>query len=98
MIANSWQSSQARSELAIKKREEKDLRYSEKQHLDQILSLEADVARAEKQLERTRELHAALKHDFEDQSAEAERLRLLVQELREVSLPFRWLRIRTDSR
>ncbi|GAA5892067.1 hypothetical protein JCM6882_005685 [Rhodosporidiobolus microsporus] len=73
---------EARSELQAKRKEEKDLRSVEKEHLVQINSLEADVAKLTKSLERSRESYDAMKRNYTATCEEAERLRALVAETR----------------
>ena len=71
--------------MQTKRREEKELRNAERQHLDQINSLELDVTRAGHSLERSRESYTALKKSYEEQLAEAESLRNLIVSTRQVS-------------
>ncbi|GAA5821042.1 hypothetical protein JCM10212_006521 [Sporobolomyces blumeae] len=71
-----------RSELQSKRREEKELRINEKQHLSQISSLEGDIAKLTKSLERSRENYEAMKRNYTETCEEAERLRALVAETR----------------
>ncbi|ORY75655.1 hypothetical protein BCR35DRAFT_267831, partial [Leucosporidium creatinivorum] len=73
---------EARSELLIKRREEKELRGAEKQHLAQISSLESDIAKLTKSLERSRESYEGMKRNYTAQCEEAEKLRNLVAETR----------------
>ena len=73
---------QARSELQTKRREDKELRHSEREHLATIASLEADVAKLTKQAERNREQYETMKRNYQDQCTEAEKLRTLVAETR----------------
>ncbi|KAI5481521.1 Annexin family protein [Pseudohyphozyma bogoriensis] len=73
---------EARAELQVKRREEKELRSSEKQHLGQITALEADIAKLTRSLERSREQYETMKKNYQDQCAEAEKLRALVAETR----------------
>ncbi|KAL8283112.1 hypothetical protein RQP46_005890 [Phenoliferia psychrophenolica] len=72
----------ARSDLLAKVRENKELRNSEKAHMDSIVSLEADVAKLTKQAERNREQYELMKRNYQDQCTEAEKLRTLVAETR----------------
>ncbi|KAM0793171.1 hypothetical protein ACM66B_000645 [Microbotryomycetes sp. NB124-2] len=72
----------ARAELQSRRREEKDLRITEKQHLGQIASLEADVAKLQKSLEKSRENYETMKGNYSAQCEEAEKLRTLVAETR----------------
>lgn len=69
---------EARAELQDKRRQEKDLRSNEKQHLAQIASLEADIGKITKSLERSRELYEGMKRQADD-------LRALVAETRRES-------------
>lgn len=78
---------QAKSELQIKRREEKELRHSEKQHLEQINSLEIDVAKVERSLEKSRESYTALKNNYDEECSEAASLRGLLAAARGVSFP-----------
>ncbi|GAA6035917.1 hypothetical protein JCM8097_005162 [Rhodosporidiobolus ruineniae] len=73
---------EARSELQAKRREEKELRNIEKEHLVQINSLEADVARLTKSLEKSREAYDNMKRNYTSACEESERLRALVAETR----------------
>ncbi|GAA5828111.1 hypothetical protein JCM11251_002594 [Rhodosporidiobolus azoricus] len=73
---------EVRAELQTKRREEKELRIVEKEHLVQINSLEADVAKLTKSLERSRESYDAMKRNYTATCEEAERLRALVAETR----------------
>ncbi|GAA6022178.1 hypothetical protein JCM10207_003935 [Rhodosporidiobolus poonsookiae] len=73
---------EARSELQTKRREEKELRSTEKEHLVQINSLEADIAKLNKSLERSREAYDGMKRNYTSTCEEAERLRALVAETR----------------
>ncbi|KAK4054841.1 hypothetical protein OIV83_000765 [Microbotryomycetes sp. JL201] len=72
----------ARAELQSRRREEKDLRINEKQHLNQIMSLEADVARLQKSLDKSKESYETMKNNYSAQCEEAEKLRALVAETR----------------
>lgn len=71
--------------MQIKRREEKDLRGAEKQHLAQIASLESDIAKLDKKLERSRESYETMKNNYSSQCEETEKLRSLVAETRRVS-------------
>ncbi|GAA5879161.1 hypothetical protein JCM8547_001601 [Rhodosporidiobolus lusitaniae] len=73
---------EVRSELQLKRREEKELRSTEKEHLVQINSLEADIAKLTKSLERSREAYDSMKRNYTATCEEAERLRELVAETR----------------
>ncbi|GAA5992429.1 hypothetical protein JCM11641_002904 [Rhodosporidiobolus odoratus] len=73
---------EARSDLQSKRREEKELRGTEKEHLVQINSLEADIAKLTKNLERSREAYDSMKRNYTATCDEAERLRALVAETR----------------
>ncbi|BGP21434.1 hypothetical protein JCM10295v2_000309 [Rhodotorula toruloides] len=73
---------EARAELQAKRREEKDLRSVEKEHLQQISSLEADITKLTKSLERSREAYDGMKRNYTSTCEEAERLRALVAETR----------------
>lgn len=77
---------QARGELQTKRREEKELRGAEKQHLVQIASLESDIAKLTKSLSKSRESYEAMKRSYQEQCGEAEKLRELVAETRAVSV------------
>lgn len=77
---------QVRAELQTKRREEKELRNNEKQHLGQISSLEGDIAKLTKSLERSRENYDAMKRSYTETCEEAERLRVLIAETRRVRL------------
>lgn len=79
------QSTQARGELQTKRREEKELRGAEKQHLVQIASLESDIANLTKSLSKSRESYEVMKRSYQEQCGEAEKLRELVAEIRAVS-------------
>ncbi|GAA5951496.1 hypothetical protein JCM21900_001584 [Sporobolomyces salmonicolor] len=70
------------AELQAKRREEKELRNNEKQHLVQISSLEGDIAKLTKSLERSREAYDTMKRNYTTTCEEAERLRTLVAETR----------------
>ncbi|GAA5889951.1 hypothetical protein JCM5296_003659 [Sporobolomyces johnsonii] len=70
------------AELQAKRREEKELRNNEKQHLVQISSLEGDIAKLTKSLERSREAYDTMKRNYTTTCEEAERLRALVAETR----------------
>ncbi|SCV68675.1 BQ2448_796 [Microbotryum intermedium] len=71
-----------RAELVVKRREEKDLRSNERQHLQQISALEGEVAKMTKALEKARESYDSMKRNYLDQCEEAEKLRSLVAETR----------------
>ncbi|KDE06045.1 hypothetical protein MVLG_03599 [Microbotryum lychnidis-dioicae p1A1 Lamole] len=71
-----------RTELVAKRREEKDLRSNERQHLQQISALEGEVAKMTKALEKARESYDSMKRNYLDQCEEAEKLRSLVAETR----------------
>ena len=73
---------EARAELQDKRRQEKDLRSNEKQHLAQIASLEFDIEKTTKSLERSRESYDAMKRQYQSQLTEADNLRALVAETR----------------
>ncbi|KAM0755554.1 hypothetical protein T439DRAFT_320247 [Meredithblackwellia eburnea MCA 4105] len=73
---------EARAELQVKRREEKELRSTEKTHLAQIASLESDIAGINKRLEKSRELFDQMKKNYQDQCEEAEKLRKQVNEIR----------------
>ncbi|KAK4058095.1 hypothetical protein OIO90_000834 [Microbotryomycetes sp. JL221] len=73
---------EARAELQAKRREEKELKIIEKQHLNQILSLEADVTKLQKSLDKSRESFESMKKSYTAQCDEAEKLRALVAETR----------------
>ncbi|CEQ38867.1 SPOSA6832_00319, partial [Sporobolomyces salmonicolor] len=73
---------QLHAELQAKRREEKELRNNEKQHLVQISSLEGDIAKLTKSLERSREAYDTMKRNYTTTCEEAERLRALVAETR----------------
>ncbi|TNY17193.1 hypothetical protein DMC30DRAFT_137154 [Rhodotorula diobovata] len=73
---------EARAELQAKRREEKELRSVEKEHLQQISSLEGDIAKLTKSLERSREAYDGMKRNYTATCEEAERLRALVAETR----------------
>ncbi|GAA6053438.1 hypothetical protein JCM3770_005166 [Rhodotorula araucariae] len=73
---------EARAELQTKRREEKELRSVEKEHLQQISSLEGDIAKLTKSLERSREAYDGMKRNYTSTCEEAERLRTLVAETR----------------
>lgn len=76
---------QARSELHAKRREEKELRSVEKEHVQQISVLEGEVANLNKSLERSRESYESMKRSYTATCDEADRLRTLVADLRRVS-------------
>ncbi|GAA5901626.1 hypothetical protein JCM8208_001560 [Rhodotorula glutinis] len=73
---------EARAELQIKRREEKELRSIDKEHLQQISSLEGDISKLTKSLERSREAYDGMKRNYTATCEEAERLRTLVAETR----------------
>ncbi|KPV78192.1 uncharacterized protein RHOBADRAFT_50691 [Rhodotorula graminis WP1] len=73
---------EARAELQIKRREEKELRSVDKEHLQQISSLESDISKLTKSLERSREAYDGMKRNYTATCEEAERLRTLVAETR----------------
>ncbi|GAA5873102.1 hypothetical protein JCM3774_000342 [Rhodotorula dairenensis] len=73
---------EARSELLAKRREEKELRSIEKEHLQQISLLEGEVANLNKSLERSREAYDVMKRSYTSTCEEADRLRALVADLR----------------
>ncbi|BGP36461.1 hypothetical protein JCM10449v2_000362 [Rhodotorula kratochvilovae] len=73
---------EARAELQTKRREEKELRNVEKEHLQQISSLEGDIAKLTKSLVRSREAYDSMKRNYTSTCEEAERLRTLVAETR----------------
>ncbi|BGO94729.1 hypothetical protein NBRC10512_007324 [Rhodotorula toruloides] len=73
---------EVRAELQTKRREEKELRSVEKEHLQQISSLEADITKLTKSLERSREAYDSMKRNYTATCEEAERLRALVAETR----------------
>ncbi|BGP28596.1 hypothetical protein JCM10296v2_000332 [Rhodotorula toruloides] len=73
---------EVRAELQTKRREEKELRSVEKEHLQQISSLEADITKLTKSLERSREAYDGMKRNYTSTCEEAERLRALVAETR----------------
>lgn len=77
---------QARSELHAKRREEKELRSVEKEHVQQISVLEGEVANLNKSLERSRESYESMKRSYTATCEEADRLRTLVADLRRVSV------------
>lgn len=70
--------------MQTKRREEKELRSAEKEHLQQISSLEADITKLTKSLERSREAYDGMKRNYTSTCEEAERLRALVAETRRV--------------
>lgn len=76
---------QARSELHAKRREEKELRSVEQEHVQQISTLEGEVAKLNKSLERSREAYETMKRNYTATCDEAERLRGLVADLRRVN-------------
>lgn len=67
------------------------MRGTEKQHLVTISSLETDIAKLTKSLEKSRESYEAMKRNYSLQCEETEKLRTLVAETRRVrlSLPLR---------
>lgn len=71
--------------MLAKRREEKELRGIEKEHLQQISLLEGEVANLNKSLERSREAYDAMKRNYTATCEEADRLRTLVAGLRRVS-------------
>lgn len=58
---------EAKEELAVKRREEKELRANERQYLAQITSLEGDIARLNKSLERSKEQYMQMRKNYEGQ-------------------------------
>lgn len=90
---------QARSELHAKRREEKELRSVEKEHVQQISLLEGEVANLNKSLERSRESYESMKRSYTATCEEADRLRALVADLRRVSVcrDFAGIPTRTDA-
>lgn len=70
----------------MKRKEEKEMRTTERQNLFQITSLEMDVAKAEKALLKARDAYATVKGDYEAQVVEAGKLRTALSENREVGL------------
>lgn len=75
---------QVAAELQAKRREEKELRNNEKQHLGQISSLEGDIAKLTKSLEKSRESLDSMKRNYTETCEEAERLRAVIAETRRV--------------
>lgn len=75
---------QARMELQAKRREEKELKTAERAHLKTIAELESDVTKLNLKADKNRDTYENLKRNFQDQCAEAEKLRNLVAETRRV--------------
>jgi hypothetical protein len=60
-------SPQVQNELALKRKDEKELRHKERQHLVQISALEHDVGKLSKSLEKQKDLYQAMRKQYEEQ-------------------------------
>ncbi|KAH9945143.1 uncharacterized protein BXZ73DRAFT_38211 [Epithele typhae] len=64
-----------RAELSATKREEKELRSKERQNATQIVALEVELTRTQKNLEQTRATFNGVQKQYSEQCAESERIR-----------------------
>ncbi|KAA1476250.1 hypothetical protein DENSPDRAFT_827117 [Dentipellis sp. KUC8613] len=66
---------ETRTELALAKREEKELRGKERQNGQQIAALEAEIAKVQRSLESSRSSYQALQRQYAEQLSQSEELR-----------------------
>ncbi|KAK8847502.1 hypothetical protein IAR55_005360 [Kwoniella newhampshirensis] len=71
---------EAQSELAQRRREEKELKGRERAHLVQISGFEADILSLQKSLENAKANHASMQKMYSSQCEEAQRLREMLRE------------------